>query len=95
MLKSVPRLRMACSKWIMVARRATVDAPWMIDTSLARRVVVTFPAGTSAAFFNDDAIETFDPSEGSPEAVHSVSLTLYRALYQIGVSSELGVGGGI
>ena len=68
----------------MVARRDSVDAPWTIATSLARRVVVTFPAGTSAAFFNDEAIATFDPSEGWPEAVHSVSLTLYPGLYQIG-----------
>ena len=67
----------------MVARRDSVDAPWTIATSLARRVVVTFPAGTSAAFFNDEAIATFDPSEGCPEAVHSVSLTLYPGLYQI------------
>ena len=50
----------------MVARRDSVDAPWTIATSLARRVVVTFPAGTSAAFFNDEAIATFDPSEGWP-----------------------------
>ena len=71
----------------MVARRDSVDAPWMIATSLARRVVVTFPAGTSAAFFNNDAIETFDPSEGWPEAVHTVSLTLYPGLYQIGARS--------
>ena len=71
----------------MVARRDSVDAPWTIATSLARRVVVTFPAGTSAAFFNNDAIETFDPSEGWPEAVHTVSLTLYPGLYQIGARS--------
>ena len=71
----------------MVARRDSVDAPWTIATSLARRVVVTFPAGTSAAFFNDEAIATFDPSEGWPEAVHSVSLTLYPGLYQIGARS--------
>ena len=71
----------------MVARRERLDAPWTIATSLARRVVVTFPAGTSAAFFNDEAIATFDPSEGWPEAVHSVSLTLYPGLYQIGARS--------
>ena len=71
----------------MVARRESLDAPWTIATSLARRVVVTFPAGTSAAFFNDEAIATFDPSEGWPEAVHSVSLTLYPGLYQIGARS--------
>ena len=71
----------------MVVRRDSVDAPWTIATSLARRVVVTFPAGTSAAFFNNDVIETFDPSEGWPEAVHTVSLALYPGLYQIGARS--------
>lgn len=85
---STPFVRTVAPEHIeMVARRESLDAPWMIATSLARRVVVTFPAGTSAAFFNDEAIATFDPSEGWPEAVHSVSLTLYPGLYQIGARS--------
>ncbi len=39
----------------------------------------TSPAGTSAAFFNDEAIAAFDPVKDGQRRVHSVSLTLYRA----------------
>lgn len=71
----------------MVARRDSVDAPWTIATSLARRVVVTFPAGTSAAFFNGATIASFNPVAEWPVKGRALTLTLYPGMYEIGARS--------
>ena len=71
----------------MVARRDSVDAPWMIATSLAQTVTVELPAATTEVLFNGATIASFNPVAEWPVKGRALTLTLYPGEYEIGARS--------
>ena len=71
----------------MVARRDSVDAPWMIATSMAQTVTVELPAATTEVLFNGATIASFNPVEEWPVKGRALTLTLYPGMYEIGARS--------
>ena len=71
----------------MVARRDSVDAPWMIATSLAQTVTVELPAATTEVLFNGATIASFNPVAEWPVKGRALTLTLYPGMYEIGARS--------
>ena len=71
----------------MVARRDSVDAPWMIATSLAQTVTVELPAATTDVLFNGATIASFNPVAEWPVKGRALTLTLYPGEYEIGARS--------
>ena len=71
----------------MVARRESLDAPWMIATSMAQTVTVELPAATTEVLFNGATIASFDPVEEWPVKGRALTLTLYPGEYEIGARS--------
>ena len=71
----------------MVARRDSVDAPWMIATSMAQTVTVELPAATTEVLFNGTTIASFDPVAEWPVKGRALTLTLYPGMYEIGARS--------
>ena len=71
----------------MVARRDSVDAPWMIATSLAQTVTVELPAATTEVLFNGATIASFNPVAEWPVKGRALTLTLYPGKYEIGARS--------
>ena len=71
----------------MVARRESLDAPWMIATSVAQTVTVELPAATTEVLFNGATIASFNPVEEWPVKGRALTLTLYPAMYEIGARS--------
>ena len=71
----------------MVARRESLDAPWMIATSTAQTVTVEMPAATTEALFNGATIASFNPVAEWPVKGRALTLTLYPGMYEIGARS--------
>ena len=71
----------------MVARRESLDAPWMIATSMAQTVTVELPAATTEVLFNGATIASFDPVAEWPVKGRALTLTLYPGEYEIGARS--------
>lgn len=71
----------------MVARRESLDAPWMIATSMAQTVTVELPAATTEVLFNGATIASFDPVAEWPVKGRALTLTLYPGKYEIGARS--------
>ena len=71
----------------MVARRESLDAPWMIATSMAQTVTVELPAATTEVLFNGATIASFNPVAEWPVKGRALTLTLYPAMYEIGARS--------
>ena len=71
----------------MVARRESLDAPWMIATSMAQTVTVELPAATTEVLFNGATIASFDPVAEWPVKGRVLTLTLYPGEYEIGARS--------
>lgn len=71
----------------MVARRESLDAPWMIATSMAQTVTVELPAATTEVLFNGTTIASFDPVAEWPVKGRALTLTLYPGKYEIGARS--------
>ena len=71
----------------MVARRESLDAPWMIATSMAQTVTVELPAATTEVLFNGATIASFNPVAEWPVKRRVLTLTLYPAMYEIGARS--------
>ena len=71
----------------MVARRESLDAPWMIATSMAQTVTVELPAATTEVLFNGTTIASFDPVAEWPVKGRALTLTLYPGMYEIGARS--------
>ena len=71
----------------MVARRDSVDAPWMIATSMAQTVTVELPAATTEVLFNGATIASFNPVAEWPVKGRALTLTLYPGMYEIGARS--------
>ena len=71
----------------MVARRESLDAPWMIATSMAQTVTVELPAATTDVLFNGATIASFDPVAEWPVKGRALTLTLYPGMYEIGARS--------
>ena len=71
----------------MVARRESLDAPWMIATSMAQTVTVELPAATTEVLFNGATIASFNPVEEWPVKGRALTLTLYPGMYEIGARS--------
>jgi len=71
----------------MVARRESLDAPWMIATSMAQTVTVELPAATTEVLFNGTTIASFDPVAEWPVKGRALTLTLYPGEYEIGARS--------
>ena len=71
----------------MVARRESLDAPWMIATSMAQTVTVELPAATTEVLFNGATIASFNPVAEWPVKRRALTLTLYPAMYEIGARS--------
>ena len=71
----------------MVARRDSVDAPWMIATSMAQTVTVELPAATIEVLFNGATIASFNPVAEWPVKRRALTLTLYPGMYEIGARS--------
>ena len=71
----------------MVARRESLDAPWMIATSMAQTVTVELPAATTEVLFNGATIASFNPVAEWPVKGRALTLTLYPGMYEIGVRS--------
>ena len=71
----------------MVARRESLDAPWMIATSMAQTVTVEMPAATTEVLFNGATIASFNPVAEWPVKGRVLTLTLYPGEYEIGARS--------
>ena len=71
----------------MVAHRESLDAPWMIATSMAQTVTVELPAATTDVLFNGATIASFDPVAEWPVKGRALTLTLYPGEYEIGARS--------
>ena len=71
----------------MVARRESLDAPWMIATSMAQTVTVELPAATTDVLFNGATIASFNPVAEWPVKGRALTLTLYPGMYEIGARS--------
>ena len=71
----------------MVARRESLDAPWMIATSMAQTVTVELPGATTDVLFNGATIASFDPVAEWPVKGRALTLTLYPGEYEIGARS--------
>ncbi|WP_297910889.1 hypothetical protein [uncultured Actinomyces sp.] len=71
----------------MVARRESLDAPWMIATSMAQTVTVELPAATTEVLFNGATIASFNPVAEWPVKGRALTLTLYPGKYEIGARS--------
>ena len=71
----------------MVARRESLDAPWMIATSMAQTVTVELPAATIEVLFNGATIASFNPVAEWPVKRRALTLTLYPGMYEIGARS--------
>ena len=71
----------------MVAHRESLDAPWMIATSMAQTVTVELPAATTEVLFNGATIASFDPVAEWPVKGRALTLTLYPGKYEIGARS--------
>ena len=71
----------------MVARRESLDAPWMIATSMAQTVTVELPAATTDVLFNGATIASFNPVAEWPVKGRALTLTLYPGRYEIGARS--------
>ena len=71
----------------MVARRESLDAPWMIATSMAQTVTVEMPAATTEVLFNGATIASFNPVAEWPVKGRVLTLTLYPGMYEIGARS--------
>ena len=71
----------------MVARRESLDAPWMIATSMAQTVTVEMPAATTEVLFNGATIASFNPVAEWPVKGRALTLTLYPGMYEIGARS--------
>ena len=85
---STPFVRTVAPEHIeMVARRESLDAPWMIATSMAQTVTVELPAATTDVLFNGATIASFDPVAEWPVKGRALTLTLYPGEYEIGARS--------
>ena len=86
---STPRVGMAAREESieMVARRESLDAPWMIATSMAQTVTVELPAATTEVLFNGATIASFNPVAEWPVKGRALTLTLYPGRYEIGARS--------
>ena len=86
---STPRVGMAAREESieMVARRDSVDAPWMIVTSLAQTVTVELPGATTDVLFNGATVATFAPLAQWPTPRRTLTFTLYPGRYNIGARS--------
>ena len=86
---STPRVGMAAREESieMVARRESLDAPWMIATSMAQTVTVELPAATTEVLFNGATIASFNPVAEWPVKGRVLTLTLYPGKYEIGARS--------
>ena len=71
----------------MVAHRESLDAPWMIATSMAQTVTVELPAATTEVLFNGATIASFNPVAEWPVKRLALTLTLYPGKYEIGARS--------
>ena len=71
----------------MVVRRESLDAPWMIATSMAQTVTVELPAATTEVLFNGATIASFNPVAEWPVKGRALTLTLYPGMYEIGARS--------
>ena len=71
----------------MVARRESLDAPWMIATSMAQTVTVELPAATTEVLFNGATIASFNPVAEWPVKGRVLTLTLYPGEYEMGARS--------
>ena len=71
----------------MVARRESLDAPWMIATSMAQTVTVELPAATTEVLFSGATIASFNPVAEWPVKGRALTLTLYPGMYEIGARS--------
>ena len=71
----------------MVAHRESLDAPWMIATSMAQTVTVELPAATTEVLFNGATIASFNPVAEWPVKGRALTLTLYPGMYEIGARS--------
>ena len=71
----------------MVAHRESLDAPWMIATSMAQTVTVELPAATTEVLFNGATIASFNPVAEWPVKGRALTLTLYPGEYEIGARS--------
>ena len=71
----------------MVVRRESLDAPWMIATSMAQTVTVELPAATTEVLFNGATIASFNPVAEWPVKGRVLTLTLYPGMYEIGARS--------
>ena len=71
----------------MVAHRESLDAPWMIATSMAQTVTVELPAATTDVLFNGATIASFNPVAEWPVKGRALTLTLYPGKYEIGARS--------
>ena len=85
---STPFVRTVAPEHIeMVARRESLDAPWMIATSMAQTVTVELPAATTEVLFNGATIASFNPVAEWPVKGRALTLTLYPGKYEIGARS--------
>ena len=85
---STPFVRTVAPEHIeMVARRESLDAPWMIATSMAQTVTVEMPAATTEVLFNGATIASFNPVAEWPVKGRVLTLTLYPGEYEIGARS--------
>ena len=85
---STPFVRTVAPEHIeMVARRESLDAPWMIATSMAQTVTVEMPAATTEVLFNGATIASFNPVAEWPVKGRALTLTLYPGMYEIGARS--------
>ena len=85
---STPFVRTVAPEHIeMVARRESLDAPWMIATSMAQTVTVELPAATTEVLFNGATIASFNPVAEWPVKGRVLTLTLYPGMYEIGARS--------
>ena len=71
----------------MVARRESLDAPWMIATSMAQTVTFELPAATTEVLFNGATIASFNPVAEWPVKRRVLTLTLYPGMYEMGARS--------
>ena len=71
----------------MVARRESLDAPWMIATSMAQTVTVELPAATTEVLFNGATIASFNPVAEWSVKGRVLTLTLYPGMYEMGARS--------
>jgi len=71
----------------MVAHRESLDAPWMIATSMAQTVTVELPAATTEVLFNGATIASINPVAEWPVKGRALTLTLYPGMYEIGARS--------